>query len=444
VIKKLSFQLEIFFRFLKKNILFILLGVVLGSSSIKTYPLISKFIQNQKEERQIIGLSGLFTLDNLPDEIENLVSFGLTTFATNNRPENSILLKDWKAENDNRDFIFTLNTDLKWHDGQKLKPSDVNYQIKGAYFKPISKDQIKISLNSAYSPILSLLSKPIIKKGTIGLGDYKINKVTFQKDYIKTINLVNVNDSAIKKTYVFYDQEDKLIEAYKLAEIDIIENISSTQDLSTWPKTKITPKSQIDQSYIVILINTQKFDQKEVRQALAYATPKTPNKEERALGPISPLSWAYNDSVKPYELSPQKAKNLLEDVQIPQEINLTVNNRKLLSQADQIKESWQQILGIKVNVSIENQINQDNYDCILAYASIPKDPDQYEFWHSTQPTNITKINSPKIDKLLEEGRQTFDIQNRKDIYIEFQKILLEESPAIFLSYPTTFTIERLK
>jgi ABC-type transport system substrate-binding protein len=61
------------------------------------------------------------------------------------------------------------------------------------------------------------------------------------------------------------------------------------------------------------------------------------------------------------------------------------------------------------------------------------DPDQYLFWHSTQTkTNLTQTNNPKIDKLLEEGRQTFDQQERKKIYQEFQKILLEECPAIFL------------
>jgi ABC-type transport system substrate-binding protein len=444
VIKKLSFQFEIFFRFLKKNILFLGIGVLLGSSSIKIYPYIYKLIKSQKTERQKIGISGLYTLDNLPAEIKQLVSFGLTTFTSNNRPEKSILVQGWKTENDNKDFIFTINTDIKWHDGQKIKPSDINYQIKGAQLEPLGKDQLKISLNTPYSPILSLLSDPIIKKGTIGLGPYKINKITFQKDFIKTVNLIALDQKDINKTYVFYDQENKLIEAYKLGEIDIIEDISSPQDLNIWPKTKITPKSQIDQSYIAIFINTQKFSQKEVRQALAYATPKTPNKEERAISPISPLSWAYNDSIKTYNLSPQKAQSLIKDTNMSTNVSLAVNNRKLLPLADQIKESWQTILGIEVNVSIENQINPDNYDCILAYAAIPKDPDQYEFWHSTQSTNITRINSPKIDKLLEEGRQIFDIQKRKEIYIEFQKILLEESPVIFLSYPTTFTIERLK
>jgi len=43
---------------------------------------------------------------------------------------------------------------------------------------------------------------------------------------------------------------------------------------------------------------------------------------------------------------------------------------------------------------------------------------------------------------LEEGRQTFDTQERKRIYFDFQRYLLEESPAIFISYPTFYNITR--
>ncbi|MFA5025220.1 MAG: hypothetical protein WC503_01815 [Candidatus Shapirobacteria bacterium] len=111
--------------------------------------------------------------------------------------------------------------------------------------------------------------------------------------------------------------------------------------------------------------------------------------------------------------------------------------------ADNIKKNWEEILGIQVNAHISTQIDTQNYDIILAYGSIPTDPDQYLFWHSTQlKTNLTKINNPKIDKLLEDGRQTFDQQERKKIYQEFQKDLLEECPAIFLKYPTLYTITR--
>jgi len=113
--------------------------------------------------------------------------------------------------------------------------------------------------------------------------------------------------------------------------------------------------------------------------------------------------------------------------------------------AEEIKTSWQNILEIPVSITIENQPNFDDYDTILTYGAITKDPDQYLFWHSTQTnTNITKLNNPRIDKLLEEGRQTNDQIERKKIYQDFQTYLLEEVPAIFLYYPTTYTVTRIK
>ena len=126
-------------------------------------------------------------------------------------------------------------------------------------------------------------------------------------------------------------------------------------------------------------------------------------------------------------------------------INLSINDRNLLPLAEEIKTAWQNTLGFPVSITIENQINFDNYDTLLTYGAITNDPDQYLFWHSTQTnTNITKLNSPRIDKLLEEGRQTIDQIERKTIYQDFQTYLLEDSPAIFLYYPTVYTITRSK
>jgi peptide/nickel transport system substrate-binding protein len=116
-----------------------------------------------------------------------------------------------------------------------------------------------------------------------------------------------------------------------------------------------------------------------------------------------------------------------------------------LSTAEEIKNAWQSILGLNTVITMENQIDINNFEAVLSYGSIPHDPDQYLFWHSTQlETNVTKLNNSRIDKLLEEGRLSFNPQERKQIYQDFQKYLLEESPAIFLSYPTKFTITRVK
>jgi len=80
---------------------------------------------------------------------------------------------------------------------------------------------------------------------------------------------------------------------------------------------------------------------------------------------------------------------------------------------------------------------------LLSAQDIPIDPDQYIFWHSTQAnTNITGLVNAKIDKLLEDGRMEQDQEKRKKIYIDFQKRLVDELPALFLYYPTSYTVTR--
>ena len=70
------------------------------------------------------------------------------------------------------------------------------------------------------------------------------------------------------------------------------------------------------------------------------------------------------------------------------------------------------------------------------------DPDQYTLWHSGQMNNITNYKNLRIDKLLEDGRQTVDIQSRIKIYADFQKYLLDDAPATFLYFPDIYTVTR--
>jgi len=74
---------------------------------------------------------------------------------------------------------------------------------------------------------------------------------------------------------------------------------------------------------------------------------------------------------------------------------------------------------------------------------IPKDVDQYPLWHSTQSdTNMSKFSNFRIDKLLEEGRVELDTDERRKIYLDFQRFLLEEAPAAFLYHPRYYSITR--
>ena len=83
---------------------------------------------------------------------------------------------------------------------------------------------------------------------------------------------------------------------------------------------------------------------------------------------------------------------------------------------------------------------QTDFDVLLAMQEIPRDPDQYALWHSTQAGNITDFKNARIDKLLEDGRKTLDQEKRKQIYFDFQRYLLEDLPVIFLHFPTYYEI----
>ena len=442
---KIHFKIEYFFSFIRRRIWVILIGISVGFCAIFFRNEITKFINLPIFRKETIGVEGLYTLKNIPEEIVNQISYGLTINSENDKTSISPIVESLTVENENKDYIFTLKNDIFWHNGKKLVSSDIDYSsISGIKITILDENKLKISLEKQFSPVLSVLSKPLFKKNTIGLGPYKIKKYSLQEGYLKTLSLVPIKDNLPRLIYRFYQNENDLINAYKLGDVNNIKITYLSSELSNWSKSKISQEIETNQKYSAIFFNTQKINNKQLRQALAYATPKTKDKSERCLGPISPESWAYNPNIKEYNFSVTRAKELFEKNKI-ESINLTVGDRRLLSVAEEVKKSWESVLKLKTNITIESQIDTENFDAILTYGSIPHDPDQYLFWHSTQiKSNLTKINDSRIDKLLEDGRFVIDQLERKNIYQDFQRYLLEESPAIFLSYPNTYTITRVK
>lgn len=428
--------------YLKKNFLLVIVLIILGFLSFLFREKITSLYNSSIWHPKIIAIQGLYTLDNLPEEISSQISYGLTTISETDKPSLSPLVKSLDIQN-NKDYIFTLNDNIYWSNGKKFTAHDINYQIPGLEINILSNYQIKISTPNPFSPLLSVLSKPLLKKNLVGLGEYQVKKITYQESYIKSLKLVPKDKNKNSIEYRFYYNEKDVISAYKIGNVNEIRISSLPDEFADWNKTKITQKIETNQKYVAIFFNTQKISNKQTRQALAYATTKVKDKNERCFGPISATSWAYNPSIKEYNFSSTRARELFDANKIDK-INLSVNNRELLSLAETIKNNWTETLKLETSITLENQIDLENFDAILTYGAIPNDPDQYSFWHSTQTnTNVTKLNNSRIDKLLEEGRQTIDQQERKKIYQDFQRYLLEESPAIFLYYPTTYTITRL-
>ncbi len=441
--KKIRYFFRFFSAIFKKQSKNILIGLILGVISYFSFPLVFKLIPKPKQKIKI-GVVGQYMVNEIPNEILNEISSGLVSISENGEVLPA-LAESWKIENNGKTYIFKIKPQsFVWHDNQILVPTDINYNFKDVEYK-IEGWDIIFNLKEPYSPFLSVVSKPVFKKGLIGVGKYKVSKIEKRGQTIKSIHLnpVDKTDQNLPlKIYRFYPTENDLKTAFNLGEINYVENLFSVDGIFSGKNAEIEKVIRKD-AYLALIINNSKpfLETKSFRQALAYAIPKEKG-ELRAISPIHPDSWAYYPDVKPYLEDTQRSLTLLEnDESDLSNVNIVISTFPQYEKiAKTIKEAWEKI-GIKSEVQI-TLFPPDDFDVFLVARETFLEPDQYYFWHSTQAGNIGNFKNPRIDKLLEDGRKTIDLEARRDIYFDFQRFLSEEVPAVFLSHPVAYTVTR--
>lgn len=445
--RKIRYFINVTKLFIRRFALLIILGVVFGGLFFVFNDKIPPLLLGLKREEKI-GVLGRFTQETLPVTISVKLSSGLSSLDDENRPIPAIA-QSWETQENGRVWIFKLRPNLKWQDNTPVRANNFSYNFPGIAISYPDFETIKFTLEDPYVPFPVLVSRPYFKKGLLGVGEWHVKRIVQSSGFVKELTLSQKISTIKSETYKFYENEDKLISAFKLGEIDTILEISDTQKLPDWPNVKLEKTQHLDR-YIGIFLNTDDplLSEKSIRQALAYAIKKQNYGDKiyngRALSSISPLSWTYNPLVKTYDYNQTRAKELLKGIPQDQKKNLKINLvtiPSLLTLAEQIKKDWEEV-GIKTEVQVGTGV-PEKFQGLLATQIIPPDPDQYSMWHSIQDkTNITKFKNPRIDKLLEDGRVTLNEEERKKIYLDFQRFLVEESPVIFLYHPVSYKISR--
>lgn len=426
--------------FLKKHWLTLtaamLLGIAAVSFIIKYFPYISKFFAKETK----VGILGKFTPASMPPAVSGLISSGLTRMSPDGRPKPNLAIS-WEINQAGTEYVFHLDPGRRWTDSTPVKAADLIISIENVAVEIRGGTTVVFKLSEVYSPFPALVSRPLFKKNLIGLGPGKVQKTKFNGEFIEEMAIVNPQNQKI--VFKFYTTGADLVTGFKLGEVDEIWGLTAPSNLPDWDGIEISPQLNFDK-YSAVFFNTgdNSLADKTVRQALTYAIPNKPAGANRALSPVSPLSFAYNPGVKPYDTNQKLAKQLLSDAldgQPPANLELTTT-LPFLETAEEIAAAWSEI-GVKTTVKAAAVI-PENFQAILVGQERTPDPDQYPLWHSTQPSNITHYSSPKVDKLLEDGRRTMDENKRLEIYRDFQRFLVEDSPAAFLEHLTTYNIKR--
>lgn len=425
----------------------------------------------ENKEKKYIGIVGSHTIDNLPAEITNILSAGLTKVEEDGSAS-PLIAERWSVEQDGKTYRFILKENIFWRDGKALEPEDVTYNFENVE-TIITPNDVVFKLPDSFAPFPLSVSEPLLRKKTerynlilsrptlIGIGAYKLADYKTNGQRITELTLEGNNERLV---YRFYLTEDIATTAFKNGEVDILNNVSTRYDIADWPNT--TTEELLDtNNYLAVFFNTRNPTlTKNVRQALSYAIEK-PMDETRAIGPINPKSWAYLQAGKDYEKDVDRAVERLIS-KLPQEkIKLKLTTTSLYEQeAEDIKDQWVHLgekaaeecqtdsdisdkdscenLKMEISIKISNFPDTSDFELLLIGQESPPDPDQYHLWHSEQSTNFTGYNNIRIDDLLEKGRKTINQQERKELYQEFQQFFLEDPPAIFIRHLESYNISR--
>jgi peptide/nickel transport system substrate-binding protein len=186
---------------------------------------------------------------------------------------------------------------------------------------------------------------------------------------------------------------------------------------------------------------------------------------QKAHGPIVPGRWAHNAAVRDIPHDPAYARRLLAEAGWrpgqdgilhkegkPLRFTILTNqgNQQRLMTAQIIQQRLLQV-GIDVRIRVvewaaflKEFIDKGNFEAVLLAWMTSQDPDMYDIWHSskTKPGELNFIgyNNPEVDRLLGEGRSTFDLEQRKRAYFRIQEILAEEQPYTFLYVPDALPV----
>lgn len=293
-------------------------------------------------------------------------------------------------------------------------------------------------------------------------GDVKSFTVERYEGYYKTNAYLN------EISFEIYNSEEKMVDDFTTKKIespssipdDRIEEIEKQKSLEL--RFLKTPR------YFAIFFNAtnnELLNDRETRAILATSVKRDEiidqalnGKGHEVYGPILEGFIGYTPNIKKREFDQdainkalkkegwKKNKNgILEKDGKALSFELSVpDSEEEMQAAEIIKSQWEK-QGVNVKLvpimmsDIQDIIRDRDYEALLFGQILNHDPDPYSFWHSSQREypglNLSSIYDEKWDSILDSARQAKKEEEREKKYIEFQKLFIEEVPAIFLYSP---------
>lgn len=364
---------------------------------------------------------------------------------------------------------------------EKLDERTVRFTLRTPYAPFIENLAVSVlpkhlweSISPEQAPLHELNMKPI------GSGPYKFRRL--QQDADGSISWYELSRNAdyyqegpyLKTiTFVFFKTEEELLAAWNRNRIDgfgavpaghVAELANSRSKIHTLTIPRIFGIFFNDK-------HAPALKEKAVREAIAHALNKKEIVSSVNISSIAvdsmmpPASPGYTSQVPTFEYNPEQARALLQKAgwkdangdgildrkrkegkkEVVDSLRLTLATSDwpdFVKTAEAVRSALRQV-GIEVMVDSKsfNQLESEvirprNFDMLLFGEVYGYEPDPFPFWHSSQikdpGLNVALYANKKVDTLLEEARKIQSPSERARRYVDMQKVIVADIPAVFL------------
>ncbi len=396
----------------------------------------------------------------------------------------------WKVSEDGKTITFQLHKGVKFHNGREMTSEDVKYSferilnpdtgsIAKSYFSSIDKietpdpNTVVFHLKNPDSALLantssvyaSIVPKEVadLNKEAVGTGPFKMEKNESGQYVLLKKNpdyFVQGEPKVDEIKFQIMKDEAERLAAIRAGKVDLtVVTADSAKILENSKNITVKSYQSMEYGYLGINVAKKPFDDPRVRQAISYAVDRNQvvqtvwKGEAVTTGPISPAlaNWALDANVyQSYKQDVAKAKQLLAEAGYPNGFNTVIETAS--TYPDMIETAQvlqQQLKAVGINAEI-NQLEWGNYiktwkskdaNLMVGRNTSGIDPDRSMrfFFSSTGSGNVWNYSNPKYDELVQKALETTSPDERKKLYEEAQKMIVEQDvPNLFLASPKNF------
>lgn len=325
-------------------------------------------------------------------------------------------------------------------------------------------------------------------EGVIGAGPYTLEKwVTGQRIILKKkenywgVKLAaedpEFSNFPDKLIFEIINDESAALAAVKGENLDVSTSFKSKDFIELKKDEKITSKynlstpTQLSYSYIGLNMRNPKLSDVKVRRALAYLIDIDQIIEKisygmatRVVGPTSPQRTYYNADLKLIPFDIAEGNRLLDEagwkdtdgdgirdkvingknVKLSVTIKIASGNetaeRILLLYQENCKKAGVEIsIAIKEWTVLLNEMKIHDFEAYMGgWVSHPLSDDPKQIWHTSSydgGSNYVGFGDQRSDEVIDKLRYELDENKRNELYKEFQKLVYDAQPYIFMSTP---------